>query len=210
MQPRILFLGEVDYRDSLSWMTAFTDSRSPDTADEFWVLSHPPVYTQGTSCEALPAEAADNIPVVKTDRGGQITYHGPGQLVIYLLLDMRRLNMGPKRLVSCIESAIITLLGGYSIQAVTRDGAPGVYVGDEKIAALGLRIRRGACYHGLALNIDMDLSPFDWIDPCGYAGLKVTQMSTLGVDAPPTVIANQLIDCLTESIYAPTAADSRA
>lgn len=210
MRPRILFLGEVDYLDSLGWMKAFTDSRVPETRDEFWVLYHAPVYTQGTSCDAFPLESALDIPVVKTDRGGQITYHGPGQLIIYLLLDIKRLNIGPKRLVSSIESAIINLLAQLGVDAGTRQGAPGVYVSDAKIAALGLRIRQGACYHGLSLNIDMDLSPFDHIDPCGYAGLKVTQLSDLGVELSPQKITDQLIDCLIEAIYSATFSHERA
>ncbi len=156
----------------------------------------------------MPDEMA--IPVVKTDRGGQITYHGPGQLIIYLLLDIKRLGLGPKRLVKRIESAIVALLGQLGIKSAIRDGAPGVYVADEKIAALGLRIRKGACYHGLSLNIDMDLSPFDRIDPCGYAGLKVTQIAAQGVDLPQIQIRDQMLDCLIESIYSPISVDSRA
>jgi len=201
MQPRILFLGEVDYLDSFSWMKQFTAARNTETSDEFWVLSHPAVYTQGTSCDSQPLASATAIPVVKTDRGGQITYHGPGQLIIYLLLDIKRLAIGPKRLVSSIESAIITLLANLGINAATRKGAPGVYVSDEKIAALGLRIRKGACYHGLSLNINMDLSPFERIDPCGYVGLKVTQLSSQGVSLSEAQIADQLIDCLIDAIY---------
>ncbi len=200
MPPRILFLGEVDYLDSLSWMKQFTASRDAETPDEFWVLSHPAVYTQGTSCDSQPRASVTAIPVVKTDRGGQITYHGPGQLVIYLLLDIKRLGIGPKRLVSSIESAIIALLANFGIDAATRNGAPGVYVSDEKIAALGLRIRKGACYHGLSLNINMDLSPFERIDPCGYTGLKVTQLSSQGISLCEAQIADQLIGCLIDAI----------
>lgn len=210
MYPRILFLGEVDYLDSVSRMQRFTASRNQQTKDEFWVLSHPPVYTQGTSCDAQPVDSPGLIPVVKTDRGGQITYHGPGQLIIYLLLDIKRLGMGPKRLVSSIESAVISLLDKYGVIASTHKGAPGVYVSAEKIAALGLRIRQGACYHGLSLNINMDLAPFEHIDPCGYADLKVTQLSAQGVGASIEQITNQLIDCLIESIYSHTLAESRA
>lgn len=191
-------------------MKRFTDSRNPDTLDELWVLSHPPVYTQGTSCESLPLSSATVIPVVKTDRGGQITYHGPGQLIIYMLLDIKRLGMGPKRLVSSIESAIIQHLAQLGVSAAIRKGAPGVYVSDEKIAALGLRIRQGACYHGLSLNVDMDLSPFERIDPCGYAGLEVTQLSAQGVTLPQAQIADQLIECLIDAIYAPTDSEARA
>lgn len=210
MQPRILFLGEVDYLDSFEWMKQFTAERNADTRDEFWVLSHPAVFTQGTSCKALPLNSGADIPLVKTDRGGQITYHGPGQLIVYLLLDIKRLGIGPKRLVSRIERAIIKLLDQLGVCAKTRTGAPGVYVSGEKIAALGLRIRQGACYHGLSLNVDMDLSPFERIDPCGYAGLKVTQLLAQGVRSSQSNITDQLIDCLTDSIYAPIDLEARA
>ena len=210
MQPRILFLGEVDYLESFEWMKQFTAERNVDTRDEFWVLSHPAVFTQGTSCEALPLNSGADIPLVKTDRGGQITYHGPGQLIVYLLLDIKRLGIGPKRLVSRIEQAIIKLLDQLGVCAKTRTGAPGVYVSGEKIAALGLRIRQGACYHGLSLNVDMDLSPFERIDPCGYAGLKVTQLLAQGVRSSQSNITDQLIDCLTDSIYAPIDLEARA
>lgn len=210
MQPRVLFLGKVNYSDTFAWMKEFTRTRRKDTCDEFWILSHPAVFTQGTSCEAQPMSSAKNIPLVKTDRGGQMTYHGPGQLIVYLLLDIKRLGIGPKRLVKRIEFGIIDLLDQLDIHAETRPGAPGVYVAEEKIAALGLRIRQGACYHGLSLNIDMDLSPFNLIDPCGYAGLKVTQLSALGVSRPESQITDQLIDCLTDSIYSPIDSEVRA
>lgn len=194
-------LGEQDYVDSFAWMKAFTDSRDTSTRDEFWVLNHPPVYTQGTSCKAIPRQLDLTIPLVKSDRGGQITYHGPGQLIIYLLIDIKRLGLGPKRLVSCIESAIIALLNAYDIKGSVQNGAPGVYVEGRKIAALGLRIKQGATYHGLSLNIDMDLSPYDAIDPCGYEGLQITQLSDLGVNVSNEQISNQLIDFLIDSIY---------
>lgn len=209
--PRVLLLGEIEYALSHAQMLAFTQARDRQTRDEFWVLSHPSVYTQGTSCNAQPRPSNTDIPLIKTDRGGQITYHGPGQLVIYLLLDIKRLGIGPKRLVRQIELAIIRLLSVYQIQSGTRDGAPGVYVDTKKIAALGLRIRQGRSYHGLSLNIDMDLTPFELIDPCGYAGLEVTQLSEQGVectDANSEInIANQLIDCLIEAIYFSTPTD---
>ena len=188
-------------------MLAFTNTRDAEARDELWVLSHPPVYTQGTSCLAQPRPSNSNIPLLKTDRGGQITYHGPGQLVIYLLLDIKRLGVGPKRLVRQIEQAIIKLLGSLQIAAGTRNGAPGVYVDSKKIAALGLRIRQGRTYHGLSLNVNMDLRPFELIDPCGYAGLEVTQLSEQGVHLGETDIANQLIDCLIEAIYFLTSED---
>jgi len=205
--PRVLFLGEVEYALSHQRMLGFTHTRDARSDDEFWVLSHPPVYTQGTSCVAQPRPSDQTIPVIKTDRGGQITYHGPGQLIIYLLLDIKRLGIGPKRLVRQIEAAIIDLLARYDVAAEVRAGAPGVYVHQQKIAALGLRIRNGRTYHGLSLNMDMDLTPFDQIDPCGYAGLQVTQLSALGVNVDSRMLANQLIDCLIESIYLSTAGD---
>lgn len=188
-------------------MLNFTHARNGEMDDEFWVLGHPSVYTQGTSCVAQPRPSDRRIPVIKTDRGGQITYHGPGQLIIYLLLDIKRLGIGPKRLVRQIEAAIINLLAQYGVVAEVQDGAPGVYVKQQKIAALGLRIRNGCTYHGLSLNMDMDLTPFEHIDPCGYAGLKVTQLSELGVKVDSPALTNQLIDCLIESIYSSTVGD---
>lgn len=205
--PRILFLGTVAYNDSLRRMKSFAAARDEHTRDEFWVLEHPPVYTQGTSCDDLPSAGSASIPVVKSDRGGQITYHGPGQLIVYLLLDIKRLGIGPKRLVSSIERAVIRLLNEYGVTGAVRAGAPGVYVEQKKVAALGLRVRRGSTYHGLSLNIDMDLEPFDRIDPCGYRGLEVTQLRDLGVSAPRTRLVDQLLDALTEEIYAPISGD---
>ncbi len=207
LAPRILLLGEVAYSLSYARMLDFTRQRDATTRDEFWLLSHPPVYTQGTSCDAQPRPSDTSIPVVKTDRGGQITYHGPGQIIIYMLLDIRRLNIGPKTLVRKIEQAIITLLAKYDVDAALRDKAPGVYVSDRKVAALGLRIRNGCTYHGLSLNVDMDLAPFSYIDPCGYAGLQVTQLSDLGVSLESVTVANQLLDCLIEAIYPATVLD---
>ena len=163
-------------------MQSFTASRTAETPDELWLVQHPPVYTLGVAgrLEHLPHERQD-IPVVRTDRGGQITYHGPGQIVAYVLLDMRRRHLTIRPLVRKLETAVIDLLDDYGTTAAGRPEAPGVYVGDAKIAALGLRVTRGCCYHGLALNVDMDLSPFNEIDPCGYPGLAVTQLRDLGV-----------------------------
>lgn len=199
--PRVLLLDEVEYVECYERMALFTKMRTSTTKDELWLLQHPPVYTQGLSCAAKPYHNDQQIPVIKSNRGGQMSYHGPGQLIIYLLLDIKRLGIGPKRLVSLIEQAIIRLLGTYEVSAKTCPGAPGVYVQEQKIAALGLRIKNGKTLHGLSLNIDMDLAPFDEIDPCGIKGLKVTQMSTLGVEASFTVIQNQLADGLIDSIY---------
>ena len=160
-------------------MQAFTAARAPDTPDEIWLCQHPPVFTQGLAGKPEHLLRDIGIPVVKIDRGGQITYHGPGQLVAYLLLDLRRRNLTVKGLVHRIEAAVIALLAEYGIAGERRAGAPGVYVKGAKIAALGLKIRNGCCYHGLALNVDMDLAPFSAINPCGYEGLAVTQLSEL-------------------------------
>jgi lipoyl(octanoyl) transferase len=170
------------YEDTWRAMQSFTASRTAETPDELWLVQHPPVYTLGVAgrLEHLPRERQD-IPVVRTDRGGQITYHGPGQIVAYVLLDMRRRHLTIRPLVRKLETAVIDLLDDYGTTAAGRPEAPGVYVGDAKIAALGLRVTRGCCYHGLALNVDMDLSPFNEIDPCGYPGLAVTQLRDLGV-----------------------------
>jgi lipoyl(octanoyl) transferase len=175
-------------------MQEFTAQRGADTTDEIWVLQHPPVYTLGIAGKAEHLPRADNgIPVVKIDRGGQITYHGPGQVVIYLLLDMRRRGLSVRPLVRLMERAVIDLLAEHGITAQGRVAAPGVYVGEAKIAALGLRIKNGCCYHGLALNVDMDLSPFHAINPCGYAGLEVTQLRNLGIGDTPELAGAKLI-----------------
>ncbi|MEK7230943.1 MAG: lipoyl(octanoyl) transferase LipB [Pseudomonadota bacterium] len=179
-------------------MQDFTAARTADTPDEIWLLQHPPVYTLGVAGkpEHLP-RVANGIPVVRSDRGGQITYHGPGQLVIYLLLDMRRRALGVRPLVRMMEQAVIDSLAASGVTAHGRNEAPGVYVNKAKIAALGLRIRNGCCYHGLALNVDMDLSPFDAINPCGYPGLAVTQTRDLGItealEALSAKLAGQLL-----------------
>lgn len=186
-------LGRVEYEPTWRAMQAFTAARTPDTADEIWLLQHPPVYTLGVAGREahLPRERND-IPVLRVDRGGQITYHGPGQVVAYLLLDMKRRGLTVRPLVRRMEGAVIDSLADYGIGAAGRVEAPGVYVGAAKIAALGLRITRGCCYHGLALNVDMDLSPFNAIDPCGYPGLGVTQLKDLGVDVTLESAADKL------------------
>ena len=190
--------GRVDYAPTLQAMQQFTTGRTDDTTDELWLLEHPPVYTLGLAGkdEHLP-RVANGIPVVRIDRGGQITYHGPGQVVVYLLLDMKRRGLSVRPLVRLMEQAVIDLLADHGIKAVFRAEAPGVYVDQAKIAALGLRIRRGCCYHGLALNVDMDLAPFRDINPCGFPGLDVTQTRDLGITAPPEVMGEQLIGHLT-------------
>jgi lipoyl(octanoyl) transferase len=193
VKPVVKQLGCVEYAPTWRAMQDFTAHRTGDTADELWILQHPPVYTLGIAARAqhLP-RLANGIPLVQTDRGGQITYHGPGQLVAYLLLDMKRRGLTVRPLVRLMENAVIDLLAEYTVAAYGCAGAPGVYVGSAKVAALGLRIRNGCCYHGLALNVDMDLSPFRAIDPCGFAGLEVTQMSDLGFTITPDIAAEKL------------------
>jgi lipoyl(octanoyl) transferase len=172
-------LGLVDYLPTLHAMRHFTDSRSVDSPDELWLLQHSPVFTQGQAGRQEHVLAPGEIPVIQADRGGQVTYHAPGQWVLYVLLDLRRRQLGVRDLVDVIEQSIVQLLGGYGIDATAKPGAPGVYVAGAKIASLGLRVRRGCSYHGLALNVDMDLEPFERINPCGYAGLEVTSMAKL-------------------------------
>ncbi|MDH3218312.1 MAG: lipoyl(octanoyl) transferase LipB [Gammaproteobacteria bacterium] len=185
-------LGRTDYRKTWEAMKEFTDQRGPDTPDELWLTEHAPIFTQGLNGRAEHLLAPGAIPVLQIDRGGQVTYHGPGQLVVYCLLDITRLGLGVKSLVSRIERSVIELLEGYRIAANTRPGAPGVYVDQAKVAALGLRIRKGCCYHGLSLNVDMDLEPFSRINPCGYRGLAVTQLRDLGVGDAGDVVGSKL------------------
>jgi lipoyl(octanoyl) transferase len=174
---RVRHLGEVDYLDAWQKMQAYTDARTPDSDDEIWLLSHPAVYTLGKNAKPEHILDAGEIPVINSDRGGQVTYHGPGQLVAYILFDIARAKIGVRQLVTIIEQSIIDLLADYGVTANARADAPGVYVNDAKIAALGLRVRKGRSFHGLSLNIDMDLEPFSRINPCGYQDLQVTQMS---------------------------------
>lgn len=173
--------GLVDYTRAWEEMQVFTDSRDGTTADELWLLEHPPVYTLGRNGKDEHLINTGDIPVIRTDRGGQVTYHGPGQLLAYTLLDLKRRKLGVQSLVRLLEQAVMNLLADYSVTAERRDRAPGVYVDGRKVAALGLRVRRGCSFHGLALNVDMDLAPFDHINPCGYEGLEVTQLRDLGI-----------------------------
>ncbi|HEX6733690.1 MAG TPA: lipoyl(octanoyl) transferase LipB [Azonexus sp.] len=181
MNPVVKRLGRVDYEPTFQAMQDFTAARSSDTADELWIVEHPPVYTLGQAGKPEHILRDIGIPLVRIDRGGQVTYHGPGQVVIYLLLDLPRLKIKVRELVSAIEQAVIDLLADYGVTAERRDGAPGVYVGAAKVAALGLRIRNGCSYHGVSLNVDMDLAPFAAINPCGYAGLQVVQTKDLNI-----------------------------
>ena len=199
--PTLRQLGVADYVSTWRAMQTLTAQRDAATRDEIWLLQHPPVYTQGLAGKPEHLLRADTgIPVVKIDRGGQITYHGPGQLVAYLLLDMKRRGLGVRPLVRKMEAAVINLLGSYGITANYRADAPGVYVNESKIAALGLRVKNGCCYHGLALNIDMDLTPFDAINPCGYAGLQVTQLRALDVREPFETVSEKLSQHLLQAL----------
>lgn len=175
-------------------MTGFTNQRTPETPDQLWLVEHPPVFTQGQAGKAEHLLFPGEIPVVKTDRGGQVTYHGPGQLVAYPLLDLKRLKIGVRDLVTHIEQTIVSTLAHYQIDSAAKPDAPGVYVDGKKIASLGLRVRRGCSFHGLALNVDMDLSPFLQINPCGYEGLAMTQIKDL-IPNPPSLdqVQQQLV-----------------
>jgi len=177
---QVKWLGRVPYEPTWRAMQAFTDERGPATPDELWLLEHDPVYTLGMNADPTHVLDAGNIPVVQIDRGGQVTYHGPGQLVVYPLIDVRRAGIGVRGLVTALERAVIDLAAAHGIVAECRAHAPGVYVQGAKLASVGLRVRRGGSYHGLALNVAMDLAPFGRINPCGYAGLAMTQLSALG------------------------------
>ena len=179
-------LGLADYLPTLEAMRHLTAERDEQTPDEIWLLQHPRVFTQGQAGKPEHLLAPGDIPVVQVERGGQVTYHGPGQLVAYLMLDLRRLDLGVRELVSAMELSLVDVLAGYGIEAAPKAEAPGVYVKDDKIASLGLRVRRGCSFHGLALNVDMDMTPFQRINPCGYAGLKMVQMKDL-LATPPVL-----------------------
>jgi lipoyl(octanoyl) transferase len=205
--PRVRRLGTVDYADALSAMQAFTAQRDDATADELWLLQHPPVFTQGVAGKAEHLLQPGDIPVLPVDRGGQVTYHGPGQWVVYLLLDLKRRRMGVRALVDLIERTLVTTLAGYGIEAAADPAAPGVYVAGAKIASLGLRVRRGCSYHGLALNVAMDLEPFRRINPCGYPGLAVTSLEEqLGAACPGL---EEVGECLLATLLAELADPAR-
>ena len=189
---------ETRYEEVFRAMRAFTDARTPNTPDELWLTQHRPVFTQGQAGKAEFLLAPGDIPVVQSDRGGQVTYHGPGQIVAYLLFDLRRLGLTVRGLVCGIERAVIAVLANYGIVANGRSGAPGVYVGDDKIAALGLRVRRGCSYHGLSLNVDMDLAPYARIVPCGLAGTGVTTLAALAGKCTVEEVAPQLVAALAD------------
>lgn len=203
---RLCRLGRVDYEPTLAAMKEFTSTRNAETADEIWLVEHPPVYTLGQAGKPEHLLRDNGIPMVKIDRGGQITYHGPGQVVVYLLIDLTRRKIKVREMVTKIEQAVIDLLAEHGLAARRLDGAPGVYVGSpdcpEKIGALGLRIRNGRSYHGVSLNVDMDLSPFLAINPCGYAGMAVTQTRDHGVGLSPEQAGEALVAHLIQQLEA--------
>ena len=199
----IVQLGEQDYDSVWQDMRRYTDERDSTSPDQLWIVEHPPVFTLGQAGRKEHLINVGEIPVVQSDRGGQVTYHGPGQVILYILLDLKRNHLGVRTLVNCIEQTIIDLLKIHNIDAQTRQDAPGVYIDNAKVASLGLRVRRGCSYHGLALNVDMDLEPFSRINPCGYPGLKVTQLADLGVNTPRQKLALQLSTLFTEKLKSP-------
>lgn len=207
MNPIILQtypLGCCRYEPTWRDMQRYTEQRDADSEDQLWLLEHPPTYTLGLAAKSEHLLNPDEIiPVIQTDRGGQVTYHGPGQLMAYILLDLRRAKLGIRVLVSQIEQAVIGLLKSYDIEARTRVGAPGVYVGNKKIAALGLRVRRGCTYHGLSLNVDMDIEPFSRINPCGYSGLEVTQLADFGESLTLDRVGSDLSHYLMQQLNCP-------
>ena len=190
--PIIRHLGLAEFAPTYQAMRRFTDSRGTETPDELWVLEHPPVYTVGIAGRAEHFPRSGEVPVERVDRGGQITYHGPGQAIVYALLDLARRGLTVRAMVTLLEQAVIDTLRGHDVIAGRKARAPGVYVDGAKIAALGLRVRRGCCYHGVALNVDMDLAPFSAIDPCGYPGLAVTQTRAHGVPADAEELGHEL------------------
>jgi len=203
MQNNIIIknLGYAEYATTLTAMQQFTQARTHSTHDELWLTEHPPVYTLGLNKKGVRLPIND-IPVVNVDRGGKITYHGPGQVVIYTLIDLKRQGLNVRQLVTILETSLINWLSKYGISAVAKKDAPGVYVNDAKIASLGLRLKNQCCYHGLSLNVDMDLSPFTAIDPCGYAGMAMTQTKDLGITLDTATIGEELINQLKASLIA--------
>lgn len=203
---QLRFLGLRDYASVWNEMRTFTNTRTLATADELWLVEHPPVYTQGQAGKPEHLLNPGAIPVVHSDRGGQVTYHGPGQLVAYPLLNLKRRKLGVRDIVSCIENAVIAFLASYNLSATARADAPGVYIDGRKIASLGLRVRRGCSYHGVALNVHMDLTPFNTINPCGYPGLEMTQVS----DWIPGITVADIADPFAQIIMATINRSTRA
>lgn len=201
--PVIKRLGLVEYQLTYAAMRRFTDERSATTADELWVLEHPSVYTAGLAARKEHFPRGSDLRLERVDRGGQITYHGPGQAVVYALVDLSREGLTVRAMVTLVEQAVIDTLAAHGVHAARRSGAPGVYVNGAKVAALGFRVRRGCCYHGVALNVNMDLAPFSAIDPCGYPGLAVTQTSALGIAAGAEELGDALARGIARGIYKP-------
>ncbi|HOY71299.1 MAG TPA: lipoyl(octanoyl) transferase LipB [Methylotenera sp.] len=193
-------LGVTDFEVTWHAMQDFTQNRSSNTPDELWLTQHPAVYTLGLNRKNVRPPLRDDIPLIEIDRGGKITYHGLGQVVIYLLVDLNRRKISVRQLVSMIESSIISLLARFNVAAIARTDAPGVYINEKKIAALGLRLKNNCCYHGLSLNVAMDLTPFSAIDPCGYAGLEVTQMQDLGIPLTVDEVGIRLLQILADKL----------
>ena len=198
--PVIRHLGITEFEATWRAMQDFTTHRNAETPDEIWLTEHPPVYTLGLNRKDVRMPSRSDIPVVHTDRGGKITYHGPGQSIIYVLIDLKRKGIKVRDLVSAMENAVLALLAEANIHALAKADAPGVYVKDKKIASVGLRLKKECCYHGIALNVDMDLAPFSAIDPCGYAGLEVTQLSELGLELSQAEAAQILLKYLTKEL----------
>ncbi|MES9941248.1 MAG: lipoyl(octanoyl) transferase LipB [Candidatus Thiodiazotropha sp. 6PLUC2] len=193
-------LGIQPYAKTWQAMQDYTNQRGPSTPDQLWLLEHPPVFTLGQAGKPEHLLNPGDIPIVNSDRGGQVTYHGPGQLIAYLLLDLRRAHLGVRGLVTHLEAAVISLLAEHRLKANARKDAPGVYIETSKVASLGLRVRRGCSYHGLSLNVDMDLEPFSRINPCGYPGLQVTQLADLNIDADLPSLGRELAQHLAERL----------
>lgn len=193
-------LGRTEFETTWRAMQDFTTARNAEMPDEIWLTEHSPVYTLGLNRKDVRMPTRDDIPVVNTDRGGKITYHGPGQTIIYLLIDLKRKGMNVRQLVSAMENSVVTLLAEMNVPALARADAPGVYVNDKKIASVGLRLKKECCYHGIALNVDMDLSPFSAIDPCGYRGLEVTQLRDLNIHLSQAETAEKLLKYLTKEL----------
>lgn len=200
MKVKIKYLGVTAYEPTWRAMQTFTANRTADTPDEIWVTQHPPVYTLGLNRKDIRLPLRQDIPVMEVDRGGKITYHGLGQAVVYVLVDLKRRGLQVLQLVTMLEQAIIQLLTTHGIEAKARTDAPGVYVQEKKIASLGLRLKNGCCYHGLSLNVNMDLTPFDAIDPCGYQGMQVTQLNDLGLSYSVEQASEVLVRLLASSI----------
>ena len=198
--PIIRHLGRTEFETTWRAMQDFTSARSAETPDEIWLTEHLHVYTLGLNRKDLRMPSRDDIPIVNTDRGGKITYHGPGQSIIYVLIDLKRKGINVRQLVSAMENAVVALLLEANIHGLTRSDAPGVYVQDRKIASVGLRLKKECCYHGISLNVNMDLAPFNAIDPCGYEGLEVTQLKDLGIHLSQAEAAEKLLKYLTKEL----------